>query len=265
MDQIELLGWALALGLGGFVALWPLSLAMRDASVVDAWWGPGAVAVLALVWALAGAPDHARAALLFGLVALWGLRLGLTLIRRRVEHGAEDSRYQAIRRSWGSSFWWKSLFIVFLLQGALQFVIVLAPVAGLLAPPAPLGALGLAGALVAAAGLMLEAQADRELDRFKARAQPGALLTTGLRAHVRHPAYTGEIAFWWGVFLIAAEAGAWWAVVSPLLLTFLLTKVSGAPMTGESLRQSKPGYAEWAARTPAFLPRLRRRETTPAE
>ncbi len=160
-------------------------------------------------------------------------------------------------RHGGAAFRWKSLFIVFLLQAFLQWIIALAPIAGALAPAAPLGALGLAGAALALAGLALETRADWELDRFKRAAPPGALLTTGLRAHVRHPNYLGEMGVWWGIWLIAAEAGAWWSVISPLLLSFLLVKVSGAPATGEHLARSKPGYAEWAATTPAFLPRWR--------
>ena len=265
MTATELLFAALALGLGGFAVLWPLSVKLRDASIVDAWWGPGVLASALLVWMLSGAAAEPRALVVLALAGLWGMRLGFVLMRRRARHGGEDARYQEIRRSWGPSFWWKSLFIVFLLQGALQWIVALAPLSALIAAPSTFGALGLAGAALALAGLALEARADRELDRFKASAKPGELLTTGLRAHIRHPAYTGEMAFWWGMFLIAAEAGAWWAVISPILLTFLLTKVSGAPMTGDSLRRSKPGYSEWAARTPAFLPRLGARAQMPAE
>ena len=265
MDRIDLYLAALALGLGVFVALWPVSLLRRDASLVDAWWGPGFLACLALVWSLSGAPEHARALLLLALVGVWSLRLGFVLMRRRLAEGEEDARYRDIRKSWGVAFWWKSLFIVFGLQGVLQFLVALAPLAGVMAAPAPLGFLGIAGAGLALLGLALETQADRELDRFKATAKPGALLTTGLRAYVRHPNYSGEIAFWWGIWLIAAEAGAWWAVLSPLLLTLLLVKVSGAAMTGDHLRRSKPGYAEWAARTPAFFPRLGRNTRMPAE
>lgn len=251
-------------GLAAFVALWPLSLALRDASVADAWWGAGFVAALLTACLVAGATGE-RAALLLALVGLWGARNGFTMIRRRLRHGAEDPRYAALRAAWGPAFRWKSLFVVFLLQAILQWLIALGPIAGALAPAAPLGPLAFAGAALALAGLALETRADAELDRFKRNAPPHALLTTGLRAHVRHPNYVGEIAVWWGLWLIAAEAGAWWAILSPILITFLLVKVSGAPATGEELARSKPGYPAWAARTPAFLPRRRRPAATPAE
>lgn len=257
MDLLTPLLPALALSLCGFVALWLLSLRLCDASVADAWWGPGILAGLGLAAGLAGADSHLRVGLVAALVGIWSLRLGFTMLRRRLRHGAEDRRYRELREHYGASFWWKSLFIVFLLQGLLQWLIALAPIAAVLAPPAPVGAIGWAGALVAAAGLALEAKSDAELDRFKRTAAPDALLTGGLRRHVRYPSYAGEILFWAGIWLIAAEAGAWWSVLSPLLVLLLLTRVSGAPMTGEGLARTRPGYAEWAARTPALFPRLR--------
>jgi steroid 5-alpha reductase family enzyme len=123
-----------------------------------------------------------------------------------------------------------------------------------MAPAAEPGALGALGAAVAATGLLTEATADRQLDRFKATAAPDALCREGLRAYVRFPHYAGEMAMWAGVALIAVEAGVWWAPASAALIIALLIKVSGAPMMDEHLARSRPGYAEWKATTPAFVP-----------
>ena len=247
--------YALCLSLAVFVSLWPVSVAMRDVSIVDAWWGPGFFAAALLVYVLTGAEGpHALTAL--GLVGVWAVRLGFILLRRRLRHGAEDNRYVGMRASWGPSFWWKSFFIVFLLQGALQWVVVFPAMAAISAAPSSLGVLAWFGLAIAIAGFALEAKADAELDEFKKSARPGDLLQTGLRRHMRHPNYTGEMIFWWGVWLIAADAGAWWTIFAPATLTFLLTKVSGAGITGGHLKKSKPAFREYAARTPAFLPRL---------
>jgi steroid 5-alpha reductase family enzyme len=251
MDNIIALAPAFAVCVGVFVALWPLSLAMRDVSIVDAWWGPGFLAAALVIW---NGDVGGRSILLLTLVGMWAVRLGLMMIRRRFRHGEEDSRYQMIRESWGASFWWKSLFIVFLLQGVLQCIVALPPLVALSSSPVPLGILGLIGCVIAAAGLVLETIADAQLDAFKKTASKGAIFDTGLRAHVRHPNYTGEMIFWIGVWLIAAEAGAWWTIISPLLLIFLLTQVSGAPMQLATMKRSRPSYAEYAKSTPAFLP-----------
>lgn len=257
METLDIFLIALGPSLGVFLMLWPLSLLLNDASVADAWWGPGILAAAGTIWALSGAPSHARALLLLALVGLWACRLGFVMIRRRLRLGREEPRYTDVRRSLGAEFWWKSLFIIFALQGVLQFLISLTALSGLLAPAAPPGLIAIAGAAIALAGLGLEAASDAQLDRFKRDAPARALLTAGLRAHVRYPSYTGEMLFWWGLWLIAAEAGAWWSVVSPVIVTGLLTMVSGAPMTGERLSRTRPAYADWAGRTPAFLPRLR--------
>lgn len=255
MAEISIHLHALAVSGGIFLALWPVSVALRDVSVVDAWWGPGFLACMAAVWWIGGGDDP-RSLLLMALVGVWAIRLGGMMVARRVRHGEEDRRYQLIRRAWGASFWWKSLVIVFILQGLLQWLVALGPMSALLAAPAPLGALALAGAALALAGLALETVSDIQLDRFKATAPAGAVCDTGLRAHVRHPNYTGEMMFWWGVWLIAAEVAPWWAFLSPLLLTFLLAKVSGAPMIRDVMKGARPEYEAYAARTPAFVPRM---------
>jgi steroid 5-alpha reductase family enzyme len=61
---------------------------------------------------------------------------------------------------------------------------------------------------------------------------------------------------WWGFWLIAVDLGAWWTVYAPVLVTFLLMRVSGAPLRDERLAQ-KPGAAAYLATTPAFVPRLK--------
>lgn len=257
MDKLDIYLIAFAPTLGVFLLLWPLSLRLKDASIVDGWWGPGFLAAAGTAWALNGAATGCRALAILAFLGLWAGRLGFTTVRRRLRLGREEPRYADVRRSWGAGFWWKSFFIIFLLQGVLQWTISLTALAGLLAPAAPFGALGAFGAIVALAGLALEATSDAQLDRFKRDAPAGALLTAGLRAHMRYPSYTGEMLFWWGLWAIAAEAEAWWSALSPLIVTVLLTRISGAPMTDAHLRETRPAYADWAARTPAFLPRLR--------
>ena len=80
------------------LATWLLSLALRDASVVDPVWGPAFVLV-AIVAALDGSGAPARRYLLLALTSLWGLRLGLHLTRRKLHERDEDRRYRAMRSS----------------------------------------------------------------------------------------------------------------------------------------------------------------------
>jgi steroid 5-alpha reductase family enzyme len=106
-------------------------------------------------------------------------------------------------------------------------------------------------------GFIFEAGGDWQLARFKGDpANKGKLLTTGLWSYTRHPNYFGDAAQWWGFFLLALATGAWWTAFSPAIMTFLLMRVSGVALLEKTLVETKPGYAEYIARTPAFFPWL---------
>jgi steroid 5-alpha reductase family enzyme len=204
---------------------------------------------------LGAAPQAGPRAFLLGtLVLAWALRLGSYLTWRNWGHG-EDRRYAAMRERHGATFWWRSLFIVFLLQ---------AGIAGLLSTPALAVSLGpdsfgwpdLAGGALALFGIAFEATADWQLNAFRARQpMPGQLMSDGLWAWTRHPNYFGEACVWWGVGIIGLAAGAWWALAPPLLMNWLLLRVSGVTLLEADLKVRKPEYAAYVRRTSAFLPR----------
>jgi len=241
---------------------WLLSLRLRNASIVDVVWGPG-FAAIALQTALRSDGAVARRALVAGLALAWGLRLGAYLFWRS-RGQPEDFRYQAMRRHWGPRFPWLSLVTVFALQGTLMFAISL-PLqwAARAAEPAGLGALDLLGALLWAIGMFFECVGDWQLAHFRADpANRGRVLDTGLWRYTRHPNYFGDCLVWWGFFALAAGTpGGVYTVVGPILMTILLRRVSGATLLERGLARRKPGYAEYVARTPAFIPRLPRSPT----
>jgi len=242
------------------LALWLVSLARRDASIVDIWWGPGFAAVAALAFALAPAPG-ARGALLVALAALWGLRLGGYLFWRNHGRG-EDPRYARMRRHHGERFARVSLVTVFGLQGVLQWLVSLPlQVAALRPGAAPLGALDALGVALFAVGFAFETVGDLQLARFRADpANRGRVMDRGLWRYTRHPNYFGDCLVWWGLWCIAASTPLGpWTIASPLLMTFLLLRVSGVPMLERGLAKTRPGYVDYVARTPAFLPWLPKR------
>ncbi|MEM9012851.1 MAG: DUF1295 domain-containing protein [Pseudomonadota bacterium] len=250
-------GAAWLVALGGFLLLWLVSLVRRDASVVDFWWGPGFAAIALTAWWQAGLPTEPQALLLLGLIVAWALRLGLQLGARRLREGEEDPRYAEIRDAWKPGFWWKSLFVVFLLQAVLQGLVSVGPVMAMLSASGPVGPLGLIGGLIAIAGIVLQTVADTQLDRFRRDTPSGGLLTTGIRAVVRFPSYLGEIIVWSGISLVALEAGIAWALLSAALVFVLLTRVSGIPVIEERMLRTRPSYAAYRDRVPAILPRKR--------
>ena len=257
------------LGLGLILAaltlVWLLSLKLRDASVADVCWGLGFVLVTWL-YCLRAPALTARSWLVAVLITLWGLRLSLHIYRRN-RGKAEDARYRAMRASQGPAFWWRSLFTVFWLQGAILWFVALPLLVAVHATrPATLTGVDGLGVVLFALGFGFEVVGDHQLDRFKANpANLGRVLDRGLWRYTRHPNYFGDATLWWGLYAIAgATPGGWLTVLSPALMTFLLMRVSGVTLLEDSLKASKPGYHAYISRTPPFVPWLPRAPGDPS-
>ena len=238
--------------LGSMTLLWLISLRLKDASIVDPFWGPG-FAIASITYYLVDGRYPDRGTLVLGLVTLWAARLGYHLYVRNRREG-EDPRYAAMRKARGKQFPLISLFTIFWFQAFLLWVISL-PILGSIASQAPLGFFDILGMVVFLIGLTIETIADNQLALFRAvPANKGHVLDTGLWRYSRHPNYFGEAVLWWGLYLIAVSAAAYWAIVGPILITFLLLRFSGVPMLEEGLSVSRPGYSEYIKRTSSFLP-----------
>ncbi len=239
----------LVVALAGFAA----GTALRRHNVADVAWGLGfaLVAVVSLL-VTAGHGQPARRTLLTAVTVIWGLRLAAHIARRGRGRG-EDPRYEQMLRRHGR---WYPLGAVYLAQGALIWVVSL---------PVQLGMTGgwsltpllVIGSLLWACGLFFEAVGDWQLERFKADpAHRGQIMDRGLWRYTRHPNYFGDACVWWGIFVIGLSSWAGLAaVISPLIMTYLLVWGSGKRLTEKRMIASRPGYAEYAARTSGFIPR----------
>jgi len=241
-----------------FALLWLASLPIKDPSFVDAFWALG---VVVLVWTnylqLEAPGAHAHALLAIG--TLWGLRLGAYLLWRWGKHGP-DRRYQEMAKTAkekrGFAFPVFALLIVFLPQMLLQFVMALPVTLGAIGPAQELGPIAKTGFALALFGIIFEGIADAQLAHFKSRGDnKGKVMDRGLWRYSRHPNYFGELCTWWGAYAIACEMPlGTWTVFGPLLLTFLLTRVSGAPTTEPHLRKTRPDYERYVKRTSSIIP-----------
>lgn len=235
------------------ILVWSASLARQDASLVDRVWGIVFVILAWIYWAGQSGEwgwPHLAAPVL---VTIWGVRLSWHLTRRNWGKG-EDFRYRAMRETHGARFGWVSLFTVFLLQGALAWLIAF-PLYAAASPRSHLGWLVWVGTAVWLVGFLFEAVGDHQLARFKADpGNRGKVLDTGLWRYTRHPNYFGDAVVWWGYWLIAVAAGGWWTAFGPLLMTILLMRVSGVTLLEKTLVETRPAYRSYTERTSAFFP-----------
>jgi steroid 5-alpha reductase family enzyme len=244
------------------VGVWLLSLVKKDASIVDIFWGLGFVLVAWLTFFSAGG-DPGRRLLITLLTTIWGLRLSIHILVRNWGKG-EDKRYQAWRAQYGKQFWWVSLFTVFGLQAVLLWVISLVIQVGQISTvPDRLVLLDGVGTLVWAVGFLFEALSDWQMNRFKSDpANKGKVMDRGLWAYSRHPNYFGDSLVWWGMFIIAlATPGSGWIVISPVVMTFLLLKVSGVTLLERTILDTRPGYADYIKKTSSFVPWFPKKDT----
>ncbi|MYN63827.1 MAG: DUF1295 domain-containing protein [Acidobacteria bacterium] len=251
-------------GLGTLLALmtavWAASVARRDVSIVDIFWS---LAILAAACVYASGADGLtlRRGVVLAAVGLWAVRLSGYLAWRGWG-AAEDKRYRAMRER-RPRFRWTSLFVVFWLQAALAWVVSL-PLLAVMHVEEPDGSrlLDALGALLFLVGFGFETAGDWQMARFKADpANRGRVCDRGLWRFTRHPNYFGEAVLWWGLWCLAGTApGTYWTVVGPLLLTWLLLRVSGVRLLESDLLREKPAYRDYVARTSAFLPRPPRRD-----
>jgi steroid 5-alpha reductase family enzyme len=238
------------------VIAWLVSLARNDVSIVDSLWSLMFV-LIAITYAWLSESSSARTILVLGLVSLWALRLSVFITVRN--HGEpEDHRYQAIRRNNEPGFRFKSLYIVFGLQGLLVAIIAM-PLASAMHSSSPLGWLDMVGIGLWLIGMTFEVVGDAQLSRFRSKPEnQGKVLDSGIWRFTRHPNYFGEFTLWWGFYLVAVAAGGWWTILSPVLMSFLLLKVSGVSLLEKDIGDRRPAYADYISRTNAFFPGPRR-------
>jgi steroid 5-alpha reductase family enzyme len=249
-----------------YMTLWfVVALIKKDNSVADIAWGLGFVLIatvtfLRRAFPVLDPPSLALPFLITVLVVIWGLRLTAHILVRNRKRG-EDPRYAEWRRKWGRTFVWRSFVQVFLLQGFFLLVIASPVVLVNSGPDRPAWDMGwgwwIWGLLVWLIGFAFEAVGDAQLARFKKDpANKGKIMDRGLWKYTRHPNYFGESLMWWGIFVIALEVPyGWITIASPLLITFLLVKVSGVPML-ERRYAGNPDFQAYARRTSAFVPWL---------
>jgi steroid 5-alpha reductase family enzyme len=234
------------------VLTWSFSVYKNNVAIVDSVWSLMFL-LLACTYAAAAGPIGPRALLMLILVAVWALRLSSYITWRNWGHG-EDRRYQAIRARNEPRFALKSLWLIFGFQAVLAWVISL-PLLGSILSPAPLGIADGVGAGLWLLGLVFEAGGDWQLARFKADpANRGKVMDRGFWRYTRHPNYFGDFAIWWGLYVIAAGAGAWWSFVGPAVMSMLLMRVSGVTLLEKDIGERRPQYAEYIRRTNAFFP-----------
>lgn len=230
-----------------------ISVIKKRNDVADVAWGLG---FILLSWAsliLSGHFDF-KYILVSLLITIWGGRLAWH-INSRHKNKTEDYRYLEWRKQWGKWFYLRSYLQVFLLQGLFLYIVSLPILIINFNSKGSFTIIDLIGVLIWLFGFIFESISDHELSEFKKNPNnKGKLITTGLWSYSRHPNYFGECTQWWGIWLISLSSSLWYlAILGPITITFLITKVSGIPLLEKKMAEN-PDFAEYKRKTSVFVP-----------
>lgn len=253
---MELL-FSLFVTIAAFSAFWALHLRLKNAGVVDLYWGAGFV-VIGGIYLLHSGPPNTYQSVMMAMIVIWAVRLSVYLVRRFSSSPHEDARYTAMRVNSGSSYWWTSLPKIFVLQAVAMWIIATPLHTALTLSVDELysGPLLGVGIILFCIGLSIEAIADHQLASFK-RQTPSTteILRSGLWRLSRHPNYFGEAIIWWGLGIYAfALTGSLVSLIGPMALTIILVGVTGK-LTDEYLQESRgEAFLIYRRETSGFLP-----------
>lgn len=239
-----------------FAAAYVFARRVDNYGIVDVVWS-GAFTLVALGYASFLNGEPTRRWVIAIMATVWSLRLALHLGKRVYRsHPEEDGRYQQLRRDWGANFA-RKMFGFFQLQG-ISVILLATPFLLASSNPEPrLQLLEWLGLGIAGLALIGETVADAQLAAFKRdTTNKDKVCDRGLWGYSRHPNYFFEWLIWVGFALFAlASPSGWLAVICPVIMYYLLTRVTGVRYTEEQLARSKgPAYREYQRRTSAFFP-----------
>lgn len=245
-----------------FVIGWVASLKIKNASIVDAMWALS-LGIPVFIYVSSHHGSNSRNIILLSMALIWSLRLGIHLSRRiHAHHPDEDSRYKILRVQWKENAN-RNFLIIFLINSTLVFLLSL-PFYFSSQLDATVQLLEWIGLAIFSIGLIGESMADQQLAKFRKQRGGGKICNIGLWNYSRHPNYFFEAVIWVGIYLFcAASPGGIFTVHAPLIMIFLLTKVTGIPPTERSLLKSRgDAYKEYQQTTSAFIPWFKNKKKT---
>lgn len=220
-------------------------------SIIDSFWSLSFMVIAVYSWIFGN--RNIAGSFVTILVLIWGIRLASHISFRNLGK-KEDYRYQQMREKW-RNVWLTAYFKVFMVQGVLMLsigypIILINEWEG-----NQLNIFMYVGFLIWLIGYAFESIGDLQLKKFlEKRTDPKDVMTTGLWAYTRHPNYFGEVTMWWGIFIIIFSITGWWyTIFSPIVITFLILKVSGVPLL-EAKYDGRPAFEEYKKRTNKFFP-----------
>ncbi len=224
--------------------------------VADLFWSACICLTPVLLIGLLGSEINFKGRYLFVLLFLWGIRL-FSYMGLRMCGSQEDRRYTAWRHEWGRNELWRSFLQIFCLQPLFLLVLVAPLSYAIVGNDSSWSVVDFLGMVVFTCGLLFETVADAQLYQFKKLAgSKGRVMNRGLWSLSQHPNYLGEMLVWVGFSLLAFDTAGWWAVVSPILIIYVLMELTGIKMKKRFMHDYR-GLSFYQRTVPVLVPHQR--------
>ena len=257
-NQDLLLGFAAVISF--LTVLWLISLIVKDASIIDIFWGPSFIVLGSSLIIFMDKLYSERALMILFLVILWGMRLAIHLGIRNIGHG-EDFRYVEWRKEGGSNYWWFSFFRVFTLQGALATLVGVSIYFGYLNDNLLSYIEVFFGSTLFFIGIAWESISDIQLKKFRKNPKnKGKICKVGLWKYSRHPNYFGDLVVWFSIFTFSLSSNniliILGSLLSPLIMGMIFYYITG-PILDQAMIKSRPKYKEYMKQSNSLFPKFK--------
>ena len=254
----------LLIGFGSVIAfmsvLWIISLLVKDASIVDIFWGPAFVVLGSSLLISMDQVYSERSLFILFLVSLWAIRLASHIGFRNIGHG-EDFRYVEWRNESGKNYWWHSFIRVFLLQGGLCTLVGVSIYFGYLNEKPLSFVETMFSSTIFFIGFAWESISDLQLRAFKKNPNnKGKICKNGLWKYSRHPNYFGDLLVWVSIFTFSISSEniliILGSLLSPLIMGSIFYYITG-PIMDQAMMQSRPDYKKYMETSNSLIPKFK--------
>ena len=237
------------------IIVWAFGLLYENVSVYDPYWSVFPP-IAFLIWASYTGVWLLPVVLLLVATWYWSWRLTRNWVITFKGIAHEDWRYTKYRSQHPLVFHMINLFGLNMMPTLVVFGAMLPGIKLFYEQPVEMGGwrmlICVLGFVVCISAATIQLIADRQIHDFRA-ANPGKYCNVGLWKHGRHPNYFGEMAFWWGIWIMyAAFNGIDGFIGGAIAMSAMFLGIS-IPLMEKRQLANKPGYAEYRKQTRVLI------------
>ena len=227
---------------------------LNNFCIIDVLWG-FSFGILATIFLCTGDGYFTRRLILGFLAITWATRLGAYLLIRIIKkYPQEDKRYKILLSKWGDRKY-LNMYVFYHIQGLL--IVILSPIFAVptLQNTSDISISEYIGIFIITTSIICESISDYQLFMHKNSTSKVNVYRKGFWKYSRHPNYFFQWLAWVGFFIFSLNSSGLFTIYCPLLMLFLLTKVTGINNNeAHNITSKGKEYLIYQKTTSCFIP-----------